>query len=315
MIDRLSMFMVLAREKHFGRAAEVLGITQPSLSSAIKALEEQLGVQLVRRGSRYQGLTPEGERVLDWARRIVGDARAMQAEMAASRRGVSGLLRLGVIPTAMPRIAELTDPFLRRHPNAGVSILSRSSDEIRDQIEALELDAGVTYLDSEPLGRVQSRPLYRETYCLVSRDTEAGPVDWAEAAGRPLCLLTPDMQNRRIVTRHLLEAGADAGRVDLDAGDPVACGQGRLGGDLAAIAGAGAAPAAWRRRAGADRHRPHGRAGDGAARAASAAGRGAAEGGRVDRQLQSIDGSSQLFRLSLLPSVVGHCNEPGPAKP
>lgn len=210
MIDRLSMFMVLAREQHFGRAAEVLGITQPSLSSAIKALEEQLGVQLVRRGSRYQGLTPEGERVLDWARRIVGDARAMQAEMEASRRGVTGLLRLGVIPTAMPRIAELTGPFLRRHPNAGVSILSRSSDEIREQIEALELDAGVTYLDTEPLGRTQSRRLYRETYCLVSRDEDSGPVAWAEAAGRPLCLLTPDMQNRRIVTRHLLEAGANA---------------------------------------------------------------------------------------------------------
>lgn len=210
MIDRLSMFMVLAREQHFGRAAEVLGITQPSLSSAIKALEEQLGVQLVRRGSRYQGLTPEGERVLDWARRIVGDARAMQAEMEASRRGVTGLLRLGVIPTAMPRIAELTGPFLRRHPNAGVSILSRSSDEICEQIEALELDAGVTYLDSEPLGRTQSRRLYRETYCLVSRDEDSGPVGWAEAAGRPLCLLTPDMQNRRIVTRHLLEAGANA---------------------------------------------------------------------------------------------------------
>ncbi|ARC35803.1 LysR family transcriptional regulator [Paracoccus yeei] len=210
MIDKLSMFMVLAREEHFGRAAEALGITQPSLSSAIKALEEQLGVQLVRRGSRYQGLTPEGERVLDWARRIVGDARAMQSEMEARRRGVSGLLRLGVIPTAMPRIAELTGPFLKRHPNAGVSILSRSSDEIRDQIEALELDAGVTYLDSEPLGRVQVLPLYRETYCLISRDEDRGPVGWAEAARRPLCLLTPDMQNRRIVTRHLVEAGADA---------------------------------------------------------------------------------------------------------
>ena len=210
MIDKLSMFMVLAREEHFGRAAEALGVTQPSLSSAIKALEEQLGVQLVRRGSRYQGLTPEGERVLGWARRIVGDTRTMQAEMQARRKGVSGLLRLGVIPTAMPRIAELTGPFLRRHPNAGVSILSRSSDEIREQIEAMELDAGVTYLDSEPLGRVQSLPLYRETYCLVSRDSETGPVDWGEAAARPLCLLTPDMQNRRIVTRHLLDVGADA---------------------------------------------------------------------------------------------------------
>ncbi|UXU74942.1 MULTISPECIES: LysR family transcriptional regulator [unclassified Paracoccus (in: a-proteobacteria)] len=210
MIDKLSMFMVLARAGHFGRAAEELGITQPSLSSAIKALEEQLGVQLVRRGSRYQGLTPEGERVLDWARRIVGDARAMQAEMQARRKGVSGRLRIGVIPTAMPRIAELTGPFLRRHPNAAVSILSRSSDEIRDQIEALELDAGVTYLDSEPLGRVHSLALYRETYCLIDRSEARGPVGWAEAATRPLCLLTPDMQNRRIVTRHLVEAGADA---------------------------------------------------------------------------------------------------------
>lgn len=210
MIDKLSMFMALAREKHFGRAAESLGITQPTLSSAMRALEEQLGVQLIRRGSRFQGLTPEGERVLGWARRIVGDARAMQAEMQASRRGVSGRLRIGVIPTAMPRIAELTGPFLKRHPNAGVSILSRSSDEIRDQIESLELDAGVTYLDSEPLGRVQSLPLYRETYCLIDRDARSGPADWAEAASRPLCLLTPDMQNRRIVTRHLLEAGADA---------------------------------------------------------------------------------------------------------
>ncbi|MFB9224396.1 LysR family transcriptional regulator [Paracoccus cavernae] len=210
MIDRLNMFMVLAREEHFGRAAEALGITQPTLSSAIRALEDQLGVQLVRRGSRFQGLTPEGERVLGWSRRIVADARAMQAEMKASREGVSGRLRIGVIPTAMPRIAELTAPFLQRHPNAAVSILSRSSDEIRDQIDALELDAGITYLDSEPLGRVQSMPLYRETYCLVDRSAAEGAAEWSEAAQRPLCLLTPDMQNRRIVMRHLLAAGVEA---------------------------------------------------------------------------------------------------------
>ncbi|HRO14076.1 MAG TPA: LysR family transcriptional regulator [Paracoccus sp. (in: a-proteobacteria)] len=210
MIDRLNMFMVLAREQHFGRAAEALGITQPSLSSAIRALEDQLGVQLVRRGSRYRGLTPEGERVLDWARRIVADARAMQAEMKATRVGITGRLRIGVIPTAMPRIAALTGPFLLRHPGASVTILSRSSDEIRDEIEALELDAGVTYLDSEPLGKVQRLSLFRETYCLVDRGEATGPVGWAEAAERPLCLLTPDMQNRRIVSRHLTEAGAVA---------------------------------------------------------------------------------------------------------
>ncbi|MDO5612371.1 MAG: LysR family transcriptional regulator [Paracoccus sp. (in: a-proteobacteria)] len=215
MIDRLNMFMVLARERHFGRAAESLGITQPSLSSALKTLEDQLGVQLVRRGSRFQGLTPEGERVLGWARRIVGDARALEAEMAAMRRGITGRLRIGVIPTAMPRIAALTTPFLSAHPDAGVTILSRSSDEIRDQIAALELDAGVTYLENEPLGRVQVRPLYRESYCLIDRGSGTGPADWAEAAARPLCLLTPDMQNRRIVSAHLAAHGpAPAPRIE-----------------------------------------------------------------------------------------------------
>jgi DNA-binding transcriptional LysR family regulator len=67
MIDKLEMFIALAKERHFGRAAEVCGVTQPSLSSAIRQLEDQLGVQLVFRGSRFQGLTPEGQRVLDRA--------------------------------------------------------------------------------------------------------------------------------------------------------------------------------------------------------------------------------------------------------
>ncbi|MDY6859946.1 MAG: LysR family transcriptional regulator, partial [Pseudomonadota bacterium] len=74
MIDKLEMFIALARNRHFGRAAEECGVTQPTLSAAIKQLEEQLGVMLVWRGSRYRGLTPEGARVLEWARQIVGDA-------------------------------------------------------------------------------------------------------------------------------------------------------------------------------------------------------------------------------------------------
>lgn len=102
MIDKLEMFIALARERHFGKAAESLGITQPSLSAGIKQLEEQLGVLLVWRGSRFGGLTPEGKRVLDWARRIVGDARTMRDEMRAARHGLSGDLRLAVIPPRSP---------------------------------------------------------------------------------------------------------------------------------------------------------------------------------------------------------------------
>ncbi|WP_444667376.1 LysR family transcriptional regulator [Cereibacter changlensis] len=214
MIDKLEMFIALARERHFGHAAEACGVTQPTLSSAIRQLEDQLGVQLVFRGSRFQELTPEGLRVLDWARRIVGDARALKDEMRAVRSGLSGNLRLGVIPTALPIVADLTAPFTERHPNVRVRVLSRTSAEILAGIESLEFDAGITYLDNEPLGRVSQAPLYAEYYRLVCRPgtplSERDSLTWAEVATLPLCLLTEDMQNRRIVNQHLAESGVRA---------------------------------------------------------------------------------------------------------
>ena len=214
MIDKLEMFIALAKQKHFGHAAEECRVTQPTLSAGIKHLEDLLGVKLVRRGSRFQGLTPEGMRVLDWARRIVSDARAMQHEMHAARHGLTGDVRIAVIPTALSMVKNLTAPFCERHPDIRFTILSRSSVEILSLVINLEVDAGVTYLDNEPLGKVTTVPLYKEHYRFVT--TDGGPfadresITWAEAASVPLCLLTEDMQNRRIVDRHLEEAGVTA---------------------------------------------------------------------------------------------------------
>jgi DNA-binding transcriptional LysR family regulator len=192
MIDKLEMFIALANERHFGRAAEAMGVTQPSLSGAIRQLEDQLGVQLVFRGSRFQGLTPEGQRVLDWARRIVGDMRALKDEMRSVHAGLSGNLRIGVIPTALPMVADLTVPFTARHPKMRVTILSRTSAEILDGIDSLTLDAGITYLDNEPLGRVAQTPLYAEFYRYLCAPTSPlarqARVTWAEVALGPLCL-------------------------------------------------------------------------------------------------------------------------------
>jgi DNA-binding transcriptional LysR family regulator len=212
LLERLELFIALARERHFGRAAEACGITQPTLSSAIKQLESSLGIMLVKRGSRFGGLTPEGELVLGWAQRIVGDAVAMREEVKASRRGLSGRIRIAVIPTALAMVAELTTPFREKHPGVTFSILSRTSVEILSLVGNFDADIGITYLDNEPLGRVISVPLYLERYHLVT--SEGGPfadaeqVSWAEVANLPLCLLTPDMQNRRIIDQHLAEAGA-----------------------------------------------------------------------------------------------------------
>jgi DNA-binding transcriptional LysR family regulator len=214
MIDKLDFILALAREKHFGRAAEACGVTQPTLSAGVKQLEEQMGVLLVNRGSRFQGFTPEGERVLEWARRIVGDTRAMREEIKALRLGLSGQLRLAAIPTALAMIAALTTPYRERHPNVRFTIYSRTSIEILGLLENLEIDAGVTYLDNEPLGRVNAVPLYHERYrLLTSADAPLGnrdSVTWAEVAQVPLCLLTPDMQNRRIIDGLLRGVGGES---------------------------------------------------------------------------------------------------------
>ena len=211
MIDKLEFLLALARERHFGRAAEACGVTQPTLSSGLKQLEDAMGVLLVNRGSRFRSFTPEGERVLDWARRIVGNARAMRQELHALRHGLTGRLRIAAIPTTLAMVASLTTPFRMRHPNVQFTILSRTSIEVLAELENLEIDAGVTYLDNEPLGRVNAVPLYREHYrLLTSSDAPLGnraTVTWAEVAKVPLCLLTPDMQNRRIIDELLRGAG------------------------------------------------------------------------------------------------------------
>lgn len=212
MIDKLEYFIALARERHFARAAEELGISQPTLSAAIRQLEEQLGVSLVVRGSRFQGLTPEGQRVLEWARRIVGDARTMRQEMQAAKKGLSGHIRLAAIPTALAMVQQITAPFQEKHPDVTIAVASCTSLQVLSQLENLEIDAGITYLENEPLGRVTSVPLYEERYHLITAagtlhaDREA--VTWHEVSDLRLCLLTPDMQNRRIINQHFAEAGA-----------------------------------------------------------------------------------------------------------
>jgi DNA-binding transcriptional LysR family regulator len=212
-IDKLEYLMALAREQHFGRAADACGVTQPTLSAGIKQLEAVLGVMLVQRASRFIGLTAEGERTLDWARRIVGDARAMRQEIKTLKHGLSGRLRIAAIPTALAMVATLTTPYRARHPDVQFTIFSRTSIEIFGLLENLEVDAGITYLDNEPLGRVKAVPLYQERYHLVtSSDAPLGDRDsvtWREVAEVPLCLLTPDMQNRRIIDQLFRAAGGN----------------------------------------------------------------------------------------------------------
>src|ERR1700760_1570833 len=214
MIDKLELLLALAKERHFGRAAEACGVTQPTMSTSIKQLEELLGVMLVQRGSRFQGFTPEGERVLDWARRIVGDTRAMRHEINGLKDQLSGEIRIAAIPTVLGMVASLTTPFRKRHPEVRFQVRSCTSADVLGLLENLEVDAGLTYIENEPIGHVRTIPLYNESYrMLTAPDAMFGDRDqvtWQEVGQVPLCLLTPDMQNRRIIARALRAVGAEA---------------------------------------------------------------------------------------------------------
>src|ERR1700739_4842520 len=139
MIDKLEFIIALAREQHFGRAAEACNVSQPTLSAGIKQLEDTFGVLLVQRGSRYRGLTQEGERVLEWARRIVADTRAMRQDIDALKRGLSGHIQIAAIPTALAMTAMLTTPYRAKHPEVRFSIWSKTSIEVRILLENLEV--------------------------------------------------------------------------------------------------------------------------------------------------------------------------------
>jgi DNA-binding transcriptional LysR family regulator len=212
LIRHLQYLSALSKERHFARAAASCNVTQPTLSAGIKQIEEVLGVLLVERGHRFIGFTAEGERVLGWAQRVLADYEGLTQELGSLREGLVGRLQIGVIPTALPLMHHLTEPFAARHPRTMTAVLSMNSVQIQRGLDAFELDAGVTYLDNEPLARVRTVPLYEERYVLVT--PAGGPFDasrevtWEDAAGLPLGLLTSDMQNRRILDMQFRDAGA-----------------------------------------------------------------------------------------------------------
>ncbi len=211
-LRQLEYLVALAREKHFGRAAEACHVSQPTLSAALRLLEEDLGAPLVERGHRFVGLTPQGERAVEHAQRILADAVNMRRSLEEFSKGLTGRLRFGAIPTALPIVSLLTGPFHSRHPGVTVAVLSMTSKEIERGIDAFELDVGLTYLDAEPIEGVRTKPVCAEEYMLLT--PEVGPfagrtqVSWSEAAEVPLCLLTADMQNRRIVDGIFRSVGA-----------------------------------------------------------------------------------------------------------
>lgn len=219
-LRHLEYFVALARERHFGRAAAGCHVSQPALSMAIRKLEAELELELVHRGGRRVELTDEGRALLPRAQATVASADALAADATRLRGRLTATLRLGVIPTAVAAVPAIVGPLQREHPGVRVEVRTRSAEQIVAGLEDRELEAGVAYIDDPP-GALVVDPLYHERFVLLTAapvpGPTAAPVAWDRLADLPLCLLTKDMQHRRIVDDALRSAGvAVRPRVEAD---------------------------------------------------------------------------------------------------
>lgn len=201
---QLEYFVAVAQERHFGRAAKKCHVSQPTLSAGISKLERELDVTLIDRGHSFVGLTPEGERLLTWAKRILAEHGALKAEMRAIRSGIAGTLRLGTIPTASTTSSLVLSAFCSNHPRARVQIRSQlATSELYRRLREFELDAAIVPVVPEDSRGLDLVPLYEENYVLISPadmlPAGTSALEWSHAAQLPLALLTPDMRVRQII--------------------------------------------------------------------------------------------------------------------
>jgi DNA-binding transcriptional LysR family regulator len=217
LLPSLRYLVALQEHKHFGRAAQACHITQPALSNAIRALEREFDVVIVKRDRNFAGLTPQGERVLASAKLMLHEHANLQQDLQSESLAPRGPIRIGAVPTAVPIASRFAAMLQARHNGIQPVVLSLSSSELERGLEDLTLDLALGY--SERM-RVQERklrvwPQYVEHYFLLRRAIEpnakglqiAQPMPWNEAAALPLCLLIPEMHNRTIVDAAFTTAG------------------------------------------------------------------------------------------------------------
>ncbi len=213
LLDAMRYLVALEQQRHFGRAASACHITQPALSNAIRALEAELGVAIVRRGRSYEGLTAEGERVLTSANRLLHEQELLRQDLHSSAGAPCGTLSIGAVPTTIPVAARFAARLQARHGGIKPILRSLSSPEIETGLENLSLDIGLGYTDRG--AKFMSLPQYVEQYFLLRRAAAGAgsalqvgaALSWREAAVLPLCLLTPEMHNRSIVDAAFRAAG------------------------------------------------------------------------------------------------------------
>lgn len=188
--------MALAREGHFARAAAACHVSQPTLSAAIQQLEAELGVPIVKRGRRFEGLTNEGRQVIEAAQRMASERDRLRQQLRSRGDVRSGTLRIGILGSTVPLLKSLTLPFCERFPQVNLSVTVQSPFDVQQALEASSLDAAITYLDPGLRRYCRTHVLYTERYDLLIRKgtvfSGRSSILWEDLTRLSLCLLSPD---------------------------------------------------------------------------------------------------------------------------
>ncbi|GBQ77124.1 LysR family transcriptional regulator [Acetobacter malorum] len=203
-LRQLTYLIALDRCRHFSRAAESCGVSQPALSAGIRQLENELGITIIQRNRRFYGLTEEGKRVLVWARQTLAALDGLKQEAAFAQDIAGGSLSIGVMPPAIQVVPLLLECFRAAVPALHVEVKVYSSTDITRMLREHNLQLGIMYLDQLPAdGVFEARALYAEQHVLAAAASVPLPAgkhcSWAEIASLPLCLLSRNMRSRQLV--------------------------------------------------------------------------------------------------------------------
>jgi DNA-binding transcriptional LysR family regulator len=214
-IRKLEYLVALAREGHFARAAAACHVSQPTLSTALRQLEIDMGVTILKRGLRYSGLTEQGERLLAFAQRMAVECEHLHRDLECMGGDSRGMLQIGVVPSATPIVPSLAASFYKQYPKVKVKLMELNPRCIQRGFEDFALDVAVTYLDKTNGLQGRSRLLYRERYCLLARRgvafSDRKSASWEEALQLPLCLFSPDELGPNSPVAGMLEKGSASG--------------------------------------------------------------------------------------------------------
>ncbi|MGC6387034.1 LysR family transcriptional regulator [Ewingella sp. S1.OA.A_B6] len=216
-IKQLIYLCNLERERHFGRAAQASFVSQPTLSMRLKNLEKELDLNLINRGNNFEGFTAEGLRVLGWAREIVAVYEGLKRDVESLKQGLSGTLRIGIMPQCSISLARLIKAVTDEHPGLDYRVVEVSADQLIEALNSHAVDIGIGFFEFSTLNelRFQVVPIDDGGVDVVYHPdhfpqlNHAAHLSAEEAVNLPLCLSEPSRYFRRYLDSHFRQAGLE----------------------------------------------------------------------------------------------------------